>query len=55
MKQVRKIRLLKEITLDQIFLKTNIPISKLSRIERGIFRPSEKEKNINFRDLGRAA
>lgn len=44
MKSVRRIRLLKEITLDDIFLKTKIPISKLSRIERGIFQPSEKEK-----------
>ena len=46
MKPVRKARLLKEITLDDIFLKTKIPISKLSRIERGIFQPSEKEKKL---------
>ena len=52
MKQVRKIRILKEITLDDIFLKTKIPISKLSRIERGIFSASEKEKKLISETLG---
>ena len=46
MEPVRKIRLLKEITMDDIFLQTKIPISKLSRIERGIFQPNEIEKKL---------
>ena len=46
MKPVRKIRLFKEVTLDDIFLQTKIPISKLSRIERGIFQPNEIEKKL---------
>lgn len=52
MKPVRRIRLLKELTLDEIFLKTNITISKLSRIERGIFKPTDKEKILISETLG---
>ena len=44
--KVRKRRLLKGLTLDNIFIQTKIDISKLSRIERGIFKPSEKEKKL---------
>ena len=46
MKEVRRIRILKEMSMDQVYLKTKIPIPKLSRIERGIFEPSEKEKKL---------
>lgn len=44
MKEIRKIRLLRELSLDDIFLRTRIPISKLSRIERGIYQASAEEK-----------
>ena len=52
MKEIRKIRLLKERTLDEIFLRTRIPIAKLSRIERGIYKATEKEKRLISKALG---
>ncbi len=44
--EMRKQRLLKGKTLDDMFIQTDISIPKLSRIERGIFKPSEKEKRL---------
>ncbi len=44
MRKIRQIRLLKEITLDDIFLQTGINQGRLSRIERGILQPTEIEK-----------
>jgi transcriptional regulator with XRE-family HTH domain len=43
---MRMIRLMSEKTLDDIFMETGIPPSKLSRIERGIVPPTfwETEK-----------
>jgi transcriptional regulator with XRE-family HTH domain len=43
---MKKYRVLKELTLDDLYLRTNIDISRLSRIERGIFVPTEKEKKL---------
>jgi len=51
MKEVRRIRILKEMSMDEVYIKTKIPIPKLSRIERGIFEPSEKEKKLIARAL----
>jgi transcriptional regulator with XRE-family HTH domain len=52
MKEIRKIRLLKERTLDDIFIRTRIPIAKLSRIERGIYEATEKERKLIAKALG---
>ena len=38
--QMREIRFFKRLTLDDIWLKTGIHTSELSRIERGIFKPN---------------
>lgn len=44
MMKVRQLRILNEVTLDAIFLKTGINQGKLSRIERGIIQPTKEEK-----------
>lgn len=49
---LRKERILKEKTIDDVFMKTRIPISKLSRIERGIYQATEKEKKLIAKALG---
>jgi len=51
MKPMRKIRQFKGLTLDDVYLKTGISIPKLSRIERGIFKATEKEKRLISRAL----
>lgn len=53
MNNMRKIRNQRGITLDIIYLKTGIDISRLSRIERQIFKPKEREKKIIARVLGK--
>ena len=53
MNNMRKIRNQRGITLDIIYLKTGIDISRLSRIERHIFKPKEREKKIIARVLGK--
>lgn len=50
---MKKIRNQRGITLDIIYLKTGIDISRLSRIERQIFKPKEKEKRVISRVLGK--
>lgn len=50
--EMRKLRILKNLTLDDLFLRTDINIPKLSRIERGIFKPSKKEKKLISKALG---
>jgi transcriptional regulator with XRE-family HTH domain len=49
---IRKCRLKKGMTLDDVFLKTGIHMPKLSRIERGIFKASSKERKLISRALG---
>ena len=44
--EMKKNRILKDLTLDDIYLRTGINIPKLSRIEREILRASEKEKRL---------
>jgi len=51
MKAMRKIRQFRKMTLDDVFLKTGISIPKLSRIEREIFQPTQKEKKLISRAL----
>lgn len=53
MNHMKKIRNQRGITLDIIYLKTGIDISRLSRIERQIFKPKEKEKRVIARVLGK--
>jgi len=43
---IRKLRRQQEITQDVLYSKTKIWPARLSRIERGIFTPSEKEKRL---------
>lgn len=49
---IRKIRRRKEITQDVLYSKTKIWPARLSRIERGIFTASEKEKKSISKALG---
>jgi transcriptional regulator with XRE-family HTH domain len=53
MRKMRRVRLLKEITLDELYLRTGRKISqpRLSRFERGIALPSEEEKALIARAL----
>lgn len=46
MKTVRQIRLMKSKSIDDIFIETGISIPKISRIERGIYQPTEREKKL---------
>jgi len=43
---MRQNRIFKKLTLDDLFLQTGINISRLSRIERKIFKPTEQEKKL---------
>lgn len=43
---MRQNRIFKKLTLDDLFLRTRINISRLSRIERKIFKPTEQEKKL---------
>jgi len=43
---MREIRFHKNLTLDDVFLRTDIWGPKLSRIERGILKPSLKERQL---------
>ena len=47
-------RFLKKLTLDILFLKTGISQSKLSRIERNIFTPTDREKALISKALGKS-
>lgn len=42
--KMKETRFFRGFTLDDLFIKTGIPQSKLSRIERGIFTPKQEEK-----------
>lgn len=53
MNHMKKFRSQLGVTLDIIYLKTGIDISRLSRIERQIFKPKEKEKRVISRVLGK--
>ena len=44
--KLKKVRFYKRLTQDDLYLKTNIWPAKISKIERGIFRPSSKEKEL---------
>jgi transcriptional regulator with XRE-family HTH domain len=44
--EMKKRRLIKGLTLDDIYLRSGIDISRLSRIERGIFQPSQREMKL---------
>lgn len=44
--EMRKNRVLKDLTLDDLYLRTGIDQSRLSRIERNIFKPSDREKKL---------
>jgi len=54
--KLRKCRLLKGLTLWDIYLKTNrkLPPSKVSLIERKIFEPSQTEKTLLSKILGKS-
>ena len=51
MNKIREIRFYRGFTQDDIYLKTKIWPSRLSRIERGVFEPTEKEKELISRAL----
>lgn len=53
MRKMRRLRLLKELTLDELYLRTGRKLSqpRLSRIERGIAIPSKEEKDLISRAL----
>jgi len=44
--RLKVIRFHKRLTQDDLYLITNIWPAKISKIERGIFRPSSKEKEL---------
>jgi len=44
--KLRKIRFDQQLTQDDLFIITNIWPAKISRIERGVFRPTSKEKKL---------
>ncbi|GAH74941.1 unnamed protein product [marine sediment metagenome] len=44
--KLKQIRFFCGLTQDDIYLLTNIWPSQISRIERGIFRPTPKEKKL---------
>ena len=52
MKEVRKLRLLREFSLDDVYIFTRIPPSRLSRLERGIVRAKPREKELIAKALG---
>ena len=54
MKKVRTVRLLKELTMDDVYILANRKISQpqISRIERGIAIPSDEEKKLISMALG---
>ena len=43
---VRKRRLLKELTLDDLSCRTNIGVPKLSRLERNLLKPTPREREL---------
>ncbi len=49
---IRKVRLEKNITQDEVFLKVGIHQARLSKIERGIFEVNEKERKLLAEALG---
>lgn len=53
MNHMKKFRHRRGMTLDIIYLKTGIDISRLSRVEREIFKPKLKEKRLIARVLGK--
>lgn len=44
--RMRRLRFEKSMTLDDLYLKTKIWSPKLSKIEREIFNPTEKEQKL---------
>ena len=44
--RLKEIRFHKGLTQDDLYLITNIWPTKISKIERGVFRPSSKEKEL---------
>lgn len=43
---IRKVRLEKNITQDEVYLKVGIHQARLSKLERGIHEPNEKERKL---------
>lgn len=44
--RLKEIRYRKKLTQDDLYVETNIWPTKISKIERGVFRPSSKEKEL---------
>ena len=44
--KLKQTRFFRGLTQDDIYLLTNIWPAKISRIERGVFRPTPKEKKL---------
>ena len=44
--RVKEFRFFKKMTQDQLYLKTKIWPSRLSKIERGIYNPTPKEQQL---------
>ena len=44
--RIKEFRFFKKMTQDDIYLLTNIWPARISKIERGIFRPTSKEKKL---------
>ncbi|MFW6130302.1 MAG: helix-turn-helix domain-containing protein [Atribacterota bacterium] len=51
MNKMKLARLLLGMSLDDLFLKTKIPQSRLSRIEREIILPKDEEKKLISKEL----
>jgi transcriptional regulator with XRE-family HTH domain len=44
--KIREVRQRKNMTQDEIYLKVGIHQARLSKLERGIFEPNEKERKL---------
>ncbi|MBA7641126.1 hypothetical protein ES703_48799 [subsurface metagenome] len=44
--KLKQIRFFRGMTQDDLFVETHIWPAKISRIERGVFRPTSKEKKL---------
>ena len=44
--RLKEIRYRKKLTQDDLYVETNIWPTKISKLERGVFRPSSKEKEL---------
>ena len=44
--KIREVRQRKNLTQDEVYLKVGIHQARLSKLERGIFEPNEKERKL---------